>query len=77
MALRNVALKQTVILHVDALSTAAVALRAAFPPPAPFTTSQARTVLGTTRRIVVPLLEHFDKTRVTIREGDTRHLSVA
>ncbi|WP_299566043.1 selenocysteine-specific translation elongation factor [uncultured Sulfitobacter sp.] len=77
VALRNVALKQTVILHVDALSTAAVALRAAFPPPTPFTTSQARTVLGTTRRIVVPLLEHFDKTRVTIREGDTRHLSVA
>ncbi len=31
--------------------------------PAPFTVSDARGVLGTTRRVAVPLLEHLDATR--------------
>lgn len=35
--------------------------------PQPFTTSQARQELGTTRRIAVPLLEHFDRIGLTRR----------
>ena len=39
----------------------------------PFTTSQARQALGTSRRVAIPLLEYLDRTRVTERlPGDLR-----
>jgi selenocysteine-specific elongation factor len=41
----------------------------------PFTTSQARQALRTSRRVAIPLLEHLDRTRVTERlPGDLRRL---
>ncbi|HEY6497453.1 MAG TPA: SelB C-terminal domain-containing protein, partial [Trebonia sp.] len=41
----------------------------------PFTTSQARQALHTSRRVAIPLLEHLDRTRVTERlPGDLRRL---
>jgi len=39
-----------------------------------FTVSQAREVLGSTRRVVVPLLEHLDATRRTQRLPDGKRL---
>jgi selenocysteine-specific elongation factor len=43
--------------------------------PQPFTLSSARQVLGTTRRVAVPLLEHLDRMGVTERvDGDLRRL---
>ena len=39
------------------------------------TVSELRQVLGTTRRIVVPLLEKLDRERVTRRDGDWRVLT--
>ncbi|MFN2569875.1 MAG: selenocysteine-specific translation elongation factor [Candidatus Dormibacteria bacterium] len=38
------------------------------------TVSVLRDLLGATRRVVVPLLERFDATRLTIRAGDVRRL---
>ncbi len=38
------------------------------------TTSELRQMLGTTRRILVPLLEHFDRVGLTTRQGDRRSL---
>ena len=38
----------------------------------PFTTSQARTALGTSRRVVLPLLAHLDRTGRTLRLPDDR-----
>lgn len=38
--------------------------------PQPFTVSAARQALGSTRRVVVPLLEHLDATRRTRRDRD-------
>src|SRR5579859_3276206 len=38
----------------------------------PFTTSQARMALGSTRRTVIPLLEHLDRQRITQRLPDDR-----
>jgi selenocysteine-specific elongation factor len=38
----------------------------------PFTTSAAREALGTTRRVVIPLLEHLDATGATMRLDNTR-----
>jgi selenocysteine-specific elongation factor len=76
VSLYNFSLKQTLLLHVDALVKAAELLAAAFGCD-PFTTSQAREALGTSRKIIVPLLEHFDKTGVTLRTGDARQATGA
>jgi selenocysteine-specific elongation factor len=75
--LRNIALKQTLILHKDAIDKAAEMLLDAFAAPLDFTTSQARTTLGTSRKVVVPLLEHFDSKALTLRTGNTRHFRSA
>ena len=75
--LHNVALKKTLVFHTDALGAAARALVAVFPPPRSFTTSQARSALGTTRKVIVPVLEHFDATGVTQRSGDARQMTGA
>ncbi len=40
--------------------------------PQPFTTSEARQRLGTSRRVVLPLLEHLDRTGLTRRLPDDR-----
>jgi selenocysteine-specific elongation factor len=38
----------------------------------PFTVSAARTALGTSRRVVLPLLGHLDRTGRTVRLADDR-----
>ena len=40
--------------------------------PQPFTTSQARQALGTSRRVALPLLAHLDRTGRTLRLPDDR-----
>ncbi|MEV0399455.1 selenocysteine-specific translation elongation factor [Actinoallomurus sp. NPDC050550] len=40
--------------------------------PQPFTVSEARRALGTSRRVAVPLLEYLDRSRVTVRAEDGR-----
>jgi selenocysteine-specific elongation factor len=42
--------------------------------PQPFTTSQARVRLGTSRRVILPLLEHLDRSGATRRLPDDRRL---
>ena len=74
VSLRNVALRQTLIFHPAALTAAVAALRAAFPPPAEFTTGEARAALATSRKFIVPVLEHLDAQGRTRREGDVRQV---
>jgi selenocysteine-specific elongation factor len=62
-------LSDQVVLAPDAGSQAARILAGI---DQPFTTSQARTALGSTRRTVIPLLEHLDRQRVTQRLPDDR-----
>jgi selenocysteine-specific elongation factor len=45
--------------------------------PQPFTTSAARQALGTTRRVVIPLLEYLDVHGLTERVDSSRRLVVA
>jgi selenocysteine-specific elongation factor len=53
----------------------AAAARALAALPQPFTTSQARQALHTSRRVAIPLLEYLDRARVTERlPGDLRRL---
>jgi selenocysteine-specific elongation factor len=40
----------------------------------PATVSDLRQMLGSSRRVVVPLLEHLDRAGVTLRQGDKRSL---
>jgi selenocysteine-specific elongation factor len=74
LALPNVALNQTLFFHKSTLERAAHDLAEAYQHAHGFTTSQARAALGTTRRIIVPVLEHFDTTKITRREGNLRHM---
>jgi selenocysteine-specific elongation factor len=45
--------------------------------PQPFTASEARQALGTTRRIVIPLLEYLDRCGYTERTSSTHRRCVA
>ncbi|OBI46586.1 selenocysteine-specific translation elongation factor [Mycobacterium colombiense] len=64
-----------VVLGPDALDRAAGVLAAL---PQPFTVSEARRALGTSRRVAVPLLEQLDARRVTRRGDDgTRVVTAA
>jgi selenocysteine-specific elongation factor len=62
-------------LASPALDTAVETLRRAFPDGRPFAVTEAKEALGTTRRTAIPLLEHLDRTGVTVRLGDLRRLT--
>jgi selenocysteine-specific elongation factor len=62
-----------VVLGPDAFDRAAGVLATL---PQPFTVSEARRALGTTRRVAVPLLEQLDARRVTRRGGDGTRMVV-
>ena len=72
--LRNHALRQTLVFHLEALDAALADLEAAFPPPAEFTTGEARAALSTSRKFIVPALEFLDSRGDTIRRGDVRQV---
>jgi selenocysteine-specific elongation factor len=59
----------------SALEAAVATLRRRFPGGRPFAATEAREALGTTRRTAIPLLEHLDRTGVTVRSGDLRRLT--
>jgi selenocysteine-specific elongation factor len=62
-----------VVLGPDAYRRAAEVLAGL---PQPFTVSEARQALATTRRVAVPLLEHLDAQRTTTRRPDGTRLLV-
>jgi selenocysteine-specific elongation factor len=53
----------------ELLARAEAVVRAA---PGGITVSAFREALGTSRKYAVPLLEHFDRTGVSRRDGDLR-----
>ena len=69
----NVSLKQTILFHARAVRDAARVLKESFPGETVFTTGEARAALRTSRKYIVPLLEHFDAAGITRRKGDTRY----
>lgn len=74
VSLRNHALRQTLVFHIQALDAARSSLEAIFPPPMTFTTGEAREALSTSRKFIVPTLEFLDARGETIRRGDTRQV---
>ena len=69
-----VRISEGVVLLAGADRAAAAVLRDI---RAPFTVSEARTALGTTRRVAVPLLELLDRRGLTRRGADDRRVVVA
>lgn len=55
-----------IVFAADAIRRAAEVLAALEAEQGPFTAAEARTRLGTTRRYVIPLLEHLARTGVTV-----------
>ncbi|OFX13764.1 MAG: hypothetical protein A2Z18_05065, partial [Armatimonadetes bacterium RBG_16_58_9] len=64
-----------ICFHREALESAENALRKCLEANGQMTVSQFRDVIGSSRKYVVPLLEYFDRKRVTRRSGDIRTLA--
>jgi selenocysteine-specific elongation factor len=63
------------VFHQETINAIRKQLAEAYPPPSSFTVSDFRKLTGSTRKYVIPMLEYFDRNRITIRQGDNRSLS--
>jgi len=61
-------------LHADTIADVQARIRNRYPCPAEFAVSDIRDLFDTTRKHVVPLLEHLDATGFTLRKGDMRQI---
>ena len=62
------------VMSAASVAQASAQVRAFIGQHGPATVSDLRQALGSSRRIVVPLLEYLDRTFVTLRQGDKRAL---
>jgi selenocysteine-specific elongation factor len=62
------------VLHAETIEAVREKISRRFPYPDQFAVKDARDLLGTTRKHVVPLLEHLDATGFTLRKGDMRQI---
>ena len=62
------------VLSASAVAQATAHVKAFIAKHGPATVSDLRQRLGSSRRVVVPLLEYLDRTFVTVRHGDRRTL---
>jgi selenocysteine-specific elongation factor len=69
-----VEINSELVMSAAALAEAAAKVRAFISAHGPATVSELRQTLGSSRRVVVPLMEYFDRTFVTLRQGDRRTL---
>jgi selenocysteine-specific elongation factor len=70
-----VAIAPGLYLGRSTLERAVRELRRAFADGRPFAATEAKEALGTTRKTAIPLLEHLDRSGVTVRQGDLRRLA--
>jgi len=69
-----VELSEDVILAAEAFARAIELVKQHLQTRTRATTSELRQVLGSSRRVVIPLLERLDKLGITRRDGDVRVL---
>ncbi len=62
------------VMSASSVAQATAQVRTFIAQHGPATVSDLRQALGSSRRIVVPLLEYLDRTFVTVRHGDKRAL---
>ena len=72
--LLNRDLNRPLVFHRRCIDEMARKLQRACPDSAAFSVAEARKLLGASRKFVIPLLEHLDSLRVTVRIGDRRKL---
>ena len=77
VALRDAGGAKFLVFHQDTIDSIMQQLAQKYPPPNNFTVSDFRVLTGSTRKYVIPMLEYFDRNRITIRRGDYRALSKA
>ncbi|MBR9988656.1 MAG: selenocysteine-specific translation elongation factor [Gemmatimonadetes bacterium] len=64
----------TRLIHAPAVSEAVIALKAQLVAGQPLEVADFKQILNLTRKHLIPLLEHFDRTGVTQRRGEARVL---
>ena len=69
-----VKIEADILFHREVIESAENVLRKYLEPGGQMTVAQFRDLIGSSRKYVVPLLEYFDKKRVTRRVGDMRVL---
>jgi selenocysteine-specific elongation factor len=69
-----VKLKDDILLHRDAIAEAAAAVRTLGAAKGEITPGDVRDALKTTRKYIIPLLEHLDSIGVSERKGEKRFL---
>jgi selenocysteine-specific elongation factor len=67
-------LKEDTLIHHEALDEARALLLRTLEAEGTIESARFRDLLGTTRKYVIPILEHFDETGLTVREGNARRL---
>ena len=72
---RLVSLRPELFVHADSLAEAVARLRQRLGGRAALTPGDFRDLLGVTRKHLIPLLEHLDRTGVTTRHGDARSVN--
>ena len=63
-----------IVVHAAFLRDVEAQIKAQYPYPEQFALSQARDLLDSTRKYVVPVMEHLDTVGVTVRLGNLRRL---
>ena len=69
-----VEINSELVLAAASLADATAQVKAFIERQGPATISELRQALGSSRRVVVPLLEYLDRAFVTLRQGDKRAL---
>jgi selenocysteine-specific elongation factor len=67
-------LAKEIVMLADAYRSACDQVRKFLAEKKSATTSELRQLLGSSRRVIIPLLEYLDRQGVTVREGDKRAL---
>ena len=68
-------LSEEIVMLADATNHAAEIVRSFLRKQNAASASELRQALGTSRRVIIPLLEHFDREGITRRQGDSRVLA--
>lgn len=74
VTIRDHVSKKLLVFHMDTIEGIKRQLSDTYPSPSQFTVSDFRKLTDSSRKYVIPLLEYFDRNRITIRAGDYRTL---
>jgi len=69
-----VKVNEGLFFHKDCLEEAKQKIKKFISERGGATASELKTLIGTTRKYIIPLLEYLDKIKFTKRKGDTRVL---